>query len=84
MLHHAFAHPRILVLLAVVPALGLLAVWSRRRRRQALARLGNAATLDALPAPRSWLRALRRLCLLLGLTGLALGAAGPQWGPDWQ
>jgi Ca-activated chloride channel family protein len=79
-----FAHPWALFLLAAPLLLGLLAVWSGRRRRRALARLGNVATLEGLLAPRRGPRLLRGFCLTLGFFSLALGIAGPQWGRDWD
>lgn len=36
-----------------------------------------------LASRRGW-RRLRGLCLLLGMLGLGLGMAGPQWGRDWD
>src|SRR5438093_641389 len=84
MLQHTFAHPVLIGLLVLLPVLGALGVWSRRERRRALARLGNVVTLETLLAARRRLRWLRGMCLLLGLASLVLGAAGPQWGRDWE
>jgi Ca-activated chloride channel homolog len=81
-LHHWFAYPLALALLAAPPVLGLLAAWATRRRRRALARLGNPAALEAVMAPRRGPRLVRGLCLTFGLFALALGVAGPQWGRD--
>lgn len=83
-LHHWFAYPWGLALLAVPPFLGLLAAWSTRRRRRALTRLGNLAALEAVLAPRRGPRLVRGLFLTLGLFALGLGVAGPQWGRDWD
>jgi Ca-activated chloride channel family protein len=84
MFRHVFAHPWMLWFLAALPVLVALGVWSARRRRQALARLGDPATVDMqLASRRGWAR-LRGLCLLLGLLGLGVGMAGPQWGRDWD
>jgi Ca-activated chloride channel family protein len=70
--------------LAALPVLVALGVWSARRRRQALARLGDPATVDMqLASRRGWGR-LRGLCLLLSFLGLGVGMAGPQWGRDWD
>jgi Cu/Ag efflux protein CusF len=83
-MHHWFAHPLILPVLALLLPLSLLAAWSARRRRQALARLGLRTSLGLLLAlPRRWQR-LRGLCMLFGLIALGIGMAGPQWGRDWQ
>src|SRR5947209_20353177 len=82
-LHHAFAYPLALVLPAVLPVLGLLALWARRRRRQALARVGSATALEGLLGRRRKARLVRGLCLVCGLACLGAGTAGPQWGRDW-
>jgi Ca-activated chloride channel family protein len=84
MLHHWFAQPWALFLLALPPALGLLSLWNRWRKRRALARLGNPASLQALTDPPGRRRFWRGLFLTLGLFALILGAAGPQWGRDWD
>lgn len=70
--------------LTAVPVLVALGVWSSRRRRLALARLGDAATVDMQLASRRGWRRLSGLCLLLGFGGLGVGMAGPQWGRDWD
>jgi Ca-activated chloride channel family protein len=83
-MHHWFAHPLILPVLALLLPLGLLAGWSAHRRRLALSRLGLRTSLGLLLAqPRRW-RRLRGLCMLFGLIALGVGMAGPQWGRDWQ
>jgi Ca-activated chloride channel family protein len=78
------ARPEWLWLLAVLPALGLLGLWARRRRREALARLGGGmAFADALTRSRKrgpWMF----LCLWVGLMLVAITVAGPQWGRDWN
>src|SRR4051794_34747195 len=51
MLHHWFAQPVALWLLAIPPALGVLLLWNRWRTRRALARLGHPASLQALVEP---------------------------------
>lgn len=83
MFRHWFAQPWALYLLALLPALGLLFLWDRWRRRRAFARLGSPASLQALVhAPRGR-RFWRGLFLTLGLLCLVLGTAGPQWGRDY-
>src|SRR5487761_1492093 len=84
MLRHAFAHPWMLWFLTALPFLAALGVWSTRRRRQALARLGDPVAVEMQLASRRGWRRLRGLCLLLGMLGLGLGLAGPQWGRDWN
>jgi Ca-activated chloride channel family protein len=71
-------------LLLALPALMVLGVWSARRRRQALARLGDAPALEMQMASRRGWRRLRGLSLVVGLLALAVGMAGPQWGRDWS
>jgi Ca-activated chloride channel family protein len=70
--------------LTALPVLVGLGVWSARRRRQTLARLGDPATVDMQLASRRGRRWLNGLCLLLGFLGLGVGMAGPQWGRDWD
>jgi Ca-activated chloride channel family protein len=78
-----FARPLWLWGLLVLPLLGALALYERRRRRKALALLGGGpAFSDSLTHSR---RGGAELMLLLtsGLGLLVVGAAGPQWGRDW-
>jgi Ca-activated chloride channel family protein len=84
MLHHAFAHPWLLWFLTALPVLIALGVWSARQRRQALARMGDPAAVEMQLASRRGWRRLSGLCFLLGLLGLGIGMAGPQWGRDWN
>jgi Ca-activated chloride channel family protein len=84
MLHHWFAQPEALSLLVSLPALLVLALWNRWRRRRALDRLGNPASLRALVETPGGRRFWRGLLLTLGLVLLIVGAAGPQWGRDWD
>lgn len=76
----AWLRPSILVALALVPvAIGGIA-WSIRRRRRALDRFSEQDVrhrTQELPAGRPWLRGF---LLVIGLGGLVLAAAGPQWG----
>ncbi len=83
-LHHLFAHPLLLAGLALLPVLAVLGAFARWRRRRALAALGNTAALRTLFAEPAVLRRLRGFCLVLGLTALVVGSAGPQWGRDWD
>lgn len=78
-MHHWFSHPELLTALAAIPVLGLLASMDARRRSRALATIGGDA---GIVVARRWPRALRGLCLLLGLLAVGVAAAGPQWGRD--
>jgi Ca-activated chloride channel family protein len=84
MLHHAFAHPGLLWFLLALPLLGGLGFWSARRRRQQVGQLGDLTAIEMQMASRRGWRRLRGLLLLLGMLGLGLGMAGPQWGRDWD
>ncbi len=81
-MRHWLASPWALTLLAVLPLLAVLGTRARRRRRQALARLGGVPALGVLIAPRDVLGSLRVICLVAGLALLVAGIAGPQWGRD--
>src|SRR5437773_8083717 len=73
-----FANPAVLAALTVLPALGLLALLARVRRRRALARLGPPFALAQLiEHPR---RRWTPILLGLALTLIVVGAAGPRWG----
>src|SRR5262245_44352720 len=82
MWQRGFAHPWLLVLMMLLPALGLLTWLAQRLRRRALARLGSSLALRPLIDESPWLRAFRRFFFSMSLTFLVLGAAGPQWGRD--
>jgi Ca-activated chloride channel family protein len=84
MLHRWFAQPWAFWLLTLLPWLGMVAFFSLRRRRRALARLGSLLALQVLVSQRNGLRAVRALCLVGGLLFLIAGIAGPQWGRDWE
>jgi Ca-activated chloride channel family protein len=84
MLRHAVAHPWMLWFLVALPVLIVLGVWSSRRRRQAVTRLGDLVVVEMqLASRRAWQR-LRGLSWLVGLLALGIGMAGPQWGRDWD
>jgi Ca-activated chloride channel family protein len=76
-MHHWFANPMALALLAILPVLAALGFLARRCRRKALARLGSVSTLG------DRLGSVRGLCLSTGTALLVVGIAGPQWGRDW-
>src|SRR5262245_55889617 len=77
-----FARPSFLYLLAVLPALGLMAIVAARRRRAVMARLGRPETVNGLSLlrPGSRRRRRSRLLLVVGLVGLRLAVGGPRWG----
>jgi Ca-activated chloride channel family protein len=83
-LQHWFAQPPALGLSASLPVLGVLLLWSRWRKRRALARLGAPASVQALMDSPGRRRFWRGVCLTVGLIALILGTAGPQWGRDWD
>src|SRR5262249_12247971 len=58
----------------------VLLLMARRRRRRVLMHLGRLPALAALTENRRQWRFLRGLCLVLGLSALIAGIAGPQWG----
>src|SRR6516162_3146272 len=73
-----FANPAVLAALAVLPTLGVLALFAQMRRRRALARVGPPFALTLLVEhPR---RRLAPILLGLALTLIVFGAAGPRWG----
>jgi Ca-activated chloride channel family protein len=73
-----FANPALLAALAVLPTLGVLALFAQMRRRRALARVGPPFALTLLVEhPR---RRLAPILLGLALTLIVFGAAGPRWG----
>ena len=72
--------PSYLAALALVPVAVAGIVWSVRRRARALDRFADTDVrrrTQELPGGR---RSLRGGLLVLGLAGLVLAAAGPQWG----
>jgi Ca-activated chloride channel family protein len=79
-----FAHPQLLWSLAVLPVLMVLAAYARRRKRRSLAQLGSLHLLGAQTGLGRWTRLFRGLSLTMGLVLVGVGAAGPQWGRDWD
>src|SRR5262245_12995486 len=81
-MRHAFAHPELLVALAVLPVVGVLTAYARQRGRRALLQVGGLVqgTVLAARTARRW----RGWCVSLGMACLGLGMAGPQWGRDWS
>jgi Ca-activated chloride channel family protein len=81
-LEHWFYLPRGLHLLFLLPILTVLSVFAGRQRRRALLRLGRLPALLALADRRRQWRGLRSLLLVMGMSTLAVGVAGPQWGRE--
>jgi Ca-activated chloride channel family protein len=79
-----FAHPWLLLALASLPVLGVLWLWSEGRRRRALAQLGGGRSMYAHTPSRQRVRRWARSFLLQGMAMLAVAAAAPQWGRDWD
>ena len=82
LLRHGFAQPWALVLLALIPAVLALQMWSAERRRRVLARLGSFLAIESLLAVRRGFGVLRNLAFVVGLTLLGVGIAAPKWGGD--
>jgi Ca-activated chloride channel family protein len=81
--HHLLAHPWLLWSLAALPLLAVLAVWGHYRKRRALGRFGSLLLVEVHLSGRRRPR-LRGLGLVFALALLGVGAAGPQWGRDWD
>lgn len=80
-----FAHPQYLYLLLVVPALLLVYVWSCRRGRRTLRRLGDAALLGRLmPGKAAWRKHLKFALSLAAVALCAVLLARPQRGLKTQ
>lgn len=76
-----WADPRMLWLLALLPAAVAALVWHGARRRRATEMFGRPATLDRLIKGRaSWWRATRAALLLVGVALTIVAFAGPQYG----
>lgn len=76
-----FAHPEYLYLLAAVPLLIALSLWSAHARRRAWKRLGNPVLLQQLvPDAGSAKRAVRFLLVVLAFSLAIAGLANPQVG----
>jgi Ca-activated chloride channel family protein len=84
LLRHGFAQPLLLWLMLGLPMLTLLGMLAGWRRRRALAGVGTSLALRPLLVQQGLLARVRHSCFMLGLMLLVLGAAGPQWGQDWE
>ena len=80
-----WAHPPLLALLLLVPVALVLAIVGWRARRSALARLAGAGALRSLFPPGVHVaRAWQAVLVVIAVGGLAVAAAGPQLGFDWE
>lgn len=79
-----FANPQYLLLsLILLPAGVLFFMWSSRRRRQALERLGDKRLIDRLNVNLNWRgRRWRTALRIAGLLLLVVALARPQWGSE--
>ncbi len=76
-----FAHPGVLYLLLLVPALALALIFSARAAKRALARFGNPELLErAGMAVSGRARLLKASSLLAAVSLLIVALAGPRWG----
>jgi Ca-activated chloride channel family protein len=80
--NHWFAQPDYLSLAFLVPVLSVLSILAARRRRKALLRMGRVPALVAMVDRRRHWQGTRFFCLVMGLSILAVGIAGPQWGRE--
>lgn len=77
----SFGEPIFLGALVLVPVMALFLLWSSRRRRAALRRLGDKRLVQRLSASANApARRLRYLLWLLALVFVILALARPQWG----
>jgi Ca-activated chloride channel family protein len=84
-MNHWFSNPwAFYLMLGVTPVLAVFGALALRRRRKALARLGNLLTLEMLLPTGRWVRFVRGLIGSLALTLLVAGIAGPRWGLDYS
>lgn len=81
-IEHWFSRPWGLNLLLLLPILTIASIVGARRRRWALLQLGRIPALIALVESRRRWNGLRFFCWVTGLSVLAVGIAGPQWGRE--
>ncbi len=81
----SFAEPRFLTSLILIPLLMLFLLWTSRRKKAALAQLGNPTLLERLTATvnRRGLR-WRNALWLVALAAMIVALARPQWGTEVQ
>jgi Ca-activated chloride channel family protein len=70
-----------LMLLALLPAMGIIGFVAARRQRRILGHFG--APVKGVTPSRRLVPFLRTVCLITGLVLLVVAVAGPQWGRDW-
>ncbi len=77
----AFAQPEWLLALLAIPIGALVEAWSQRRDRARTESLvARSLWLRVLERPREMWRFVRLSLLLVGVAGIALALARPQWG----
>lgn len=76
----SFARPEWLLLLAFVPLLSLLGVWSARRKAAAMRAIGQPAALFSLRTPQVWGQGFSRFAYPAAWLLLIIAIAGPRWG----
>lgn len=80
-----WAHPPWLLALGLVPVVALLGAWAWRRRRQALEIFAAIEVLRQLvPMEVLRIRAWQVALGALAIAGMALAAAGPRLGFEWE
>lgn len=76
-----FVHPNLLMLIAIVVALGIFALWGLRRTAVLRKRFADATLFQQLAPRASGFRRATKLALaLLALVALLVGSMDPRWG----
>ena len=76
-----WADPRILWLMALLPAAAAALWWNAARRRRATEMFGRSATIEPLILGRApWWRFTRATLMLVGVALVIIAFAGPQYG----
>ena len=81
----SFDHPKLLLLLWLLPVLGGVYLWGFAKKRQALQRFATANLLGTLVPAVSVGRQRIKAILVIAATGfLILALTGPRWGTHWE
>lgn len=82
---YSFDHPRILLALWMLPALGAFYLWGFAKKQRALERFASSNLINALTPSVSVVRRQVKAALTLGAAGLMIVAmAGPRWGTRFE